>query len=217
MRATGWNVIEILDGHSNVSSIVHALLAARTSDKPTFINIRTVIGFGSLSAGNAKTHGAALGAEDIVNLKKTFKLDPEEHFILPQEMYDFFADVATRGKQLEMDWNKSLDKYSQQYPDLAAEFKLRMEGKMPVDWTKLIPSKEELPTEAVASRKSAGIVGNILSEKLQNVLIGTADLTPSCNVAFPNKVDFQSVSVRIFYCLLTALTKRSLICAPHAT
>ena len=195
MRATGWNVIEILDGHQNVSSIVHALLAARTSEKPTFINIHTVIGFGSLSAGNAKTHGAALGAEDIANLKRTFKLNPEEHFVLPQEMYDFFADVASRGQELESEWNANLAKYSQQYPELAAEFKLRMEGKMPADWSNFIPSKEELPTEAVASRKSAGIVGNVLSERLQNILIGTADLTPSCNVAFPTKVDFQSVSL----------------------
>jgi dihydroxyacetone synthase len=195
MRATGWNVIDILDGHSNVSSIVHALMAARTSDKPTFINIRTVIGFGSLSAGNAKTHGAALGAQDIAQLKETFGLNPEEHFILPPEIYDFFADVASRGKQLEADWNSNLEKYSQQYPELAAEFKLRVQGKMPTDWTKLIPSKDELPTEAVASRKSAGIIGNPLSACLKNILIGTADLTPSCNVAFPDKVDFQSVSL----------------------
>jgi dihydroxyacetone synthase len=51
MRATGWNVLDVLDGHSNVSSIVHALLAARSSDKPTFINIRTIIGIGSGKAG----------------------------------------------------------------------------------------------------------------------------------------------------------------------
>src|SRR5688572_17073119 len=80
MRATGFNVVDILDGHSNINVIVQALLEARQSDKPTFINIRTIIGFGSKAAGNAKTHGAALGADDISAIKQSFDLNPEEHF-----------------------------------------------------------------------------------------------------------------------------------------
>jgi dihydroxyacetone synthase len=196
MRATGWNVIDILDGHSNVTSIVHALLSARESDKPTFINIRTVIGFGSLKAGNAATHGAALGVDDIRTLKEKFGLNPEEHFVLSPEVYSFFEDVAPRGKQLEATWESTIDAYSSAHPELAAEFKLRVAGKMPADWTKLIPSKEQLPKEPTATRKSAGIVGNPLGENLRNFLIGTADLTPSCFVAYSKKVDFQSPDLR---------------------
>lgn len=94
MRAIGWNVIDILDGHSNVASIANALLSARRSDKPTFINIHTAIGFGSLKAGNAATHGAALGVEDICTLKEKFGLNPEEHFVISHEAYSFFEDVA---------------------------------------------------------------------------------------------------------------------------
>jgi dihydroxyacetone synthase len=196
MRATGFNVIDILDGHSNVSTIVHALLSARSSDKPTFINIRTVIGFGSSKAGQASTHGAALGADDIVNIKKTFGLNPEEHYTLPSEVYDFFKDVPQRGQQLEADWQSSLTAYGKEYPELAAEFKLRVAGKMPTDWTKFIPKKEDFPKEPTATRKSAGLVGNPLGENLQNFLVGTADLTPSCNVAYSKKVDFQSPDLR---------------------
>jgi dihydroxyacetone synthase len=196
MKATGFNVIDILDGHSNVSSIVHALLSARNSDKPTFINIRTVIGFGSLKAGQAATHGAALGPDDIANIKKTFGLNPEEHYVLPSEMYEFFKDVASRGQQYEADWASKVDAYEKEYPELAAEFKLRVAGKMPEDWTKYIPKKEDFPKEPTATRKSAGLVGNPLGENMKNFLIGTADLTPSCNVAFPKKVDFQSPTLR---------------------
>ena len=97
MKATGFRVVDILDGNSNVSAIVQALLEARTSDKPTFINIRTVIGFGSQRAGDAKVHGAALGPDDVANIKKSFGLNPEEHLHIPQDVYDFFADVADRG------------------------------------------------------------------------------------------------------------------------
>lgn len=196
MKATGWEVIDILDGHSNVSSIVHALLQARSSSKPTFINIRTVIGFGSDKAGTAATHGAALGLDDVVNIKKTFGLNPEEHFVLPQQVYDFFSDVATRGKQLEEEWATTVSAYEKAHPELAAEFKLRVEGKMPADWTKFIPKKEELPLELTATRKSAGIVGNPLGENMGNFLVGTADLTPSCNVAYKKKVDFQSPELK---------------------
>jgi dihydroxyacetone synthase len=175
-------------------AIVNALVAARSSDKPTFINIRTTIGFGSRSAGEAKTHGAALGAEDIAHIKRTCGLNPEEHFHLPQEIYDFFSDAVPRGQALEADWQAKLDNYTEKRPDLATEFKLRVAGRMPDDWTKCIPNKEQLPTEPFSSRKSAGLVTNPLGERMHNFLIGTADLTPSCNVAFNNKVDFQSVS-----------------------
>ncbi|EON62589.1 transketolase [Coniosporium apollinis CBS 100218] len=196
MKATGWNVIDVFDGHSNIGAIVQALMTARSSDKPTFINIRTVIGFGSLMAGNAKTHGAALGAEDVANIKKAFGLNPEEHLVIPPEVYDFFREVADHGEQLEADWNSTIKAYTETYPELAAEFKLRVEGKMLDEWTKYIPKKEDFPTGPTASRKSAGLVGNPLCENVKNFLIGTADLTPSCNVAYNKKVDFQSPELR---------------------
>ncbi|KZL75354.1 dihydroxyacetone synthase (transketolase) [Colletotrichum tofieldiae] len=217
MRATGWNVLEILDGNSNVSgmsfgslefglwrsiltleqlAIANALLVARSSDRPTFINIHTTIGFGSVKAGDAKTHGAALGVDDVANIKKSFGLNPNEHFTIPQDVYDFFRDAPERGRAYEADWSATIQKYTKEYPELAAEFKLRTEGKMPDDWTKYIPSKDEFPTAPTATRKSAGIVGNPLGEKMKNFLIGTADLTPSCNVAYNQKIDFQSPELR---------------------
>lgn len=65
---------------------------------------------------------------------------------------------------------------------------------MPADWTKCIPNKEDHPTASTASRKSAGVITNALGQTVKSILVGTADLTPSVNVAFKNKVDFQSVS-----------------------
>ncbi|KAL3299726.1 transketolase [Colletotrichum asianum] len=151
MRATGWNVLEVLDGNSNVAAIANALIAARSSDRPTFINVRTTIGFGSLKAGDTKTHGAALGVDDVANIKKSFGLNPDEHFHIPKDVYDFFADAAERGKTYEADWSSTFQKYSQEHPELAAEFKLRVDGKMPNDWTKYIPSHDQLPTEPTSS------------------------------------------------------------------
>jgi dihydroxyacetone synthase len=194
MIATGWDVIDVFDGDSNVGAIVQALLRARTAVKPTFINIRTVIGIGSAAAGNAKAHGAAFGPADVANIKKNFGMDPEEHFVLPDTVYDYFSDVAVRGETYDAEWSALVDAYSQQYPELAAEFKLRVAGQMPVDWKQFIPSKESLPTTPISSRKSAGLVCNSLAVNLKNFLVGTADLTPSVFMDWSKKVDFQSVS-----------------------
>ncbi|KAL9561626.1 hypothetical protein ACKAV7_014182 [Fusarium commune] len=196
MEATGWNVLDVFDGDSDVTAIVNALIAARSSDKPTFINIRTTIGFGSAKAGNAKTHGAALGVDDVANIKKSFGLDSNEHFHIPQDVYDLFADVRVRGDAYEAEWLETVQRYKKADPVLGTEFGLRVAGKMPDDWTKCIPSRSELPTEPTASRKSAGILTNLLGERIKSFLVGTADLTPSCHVAFNNKVDFQSPDLR---------------------
>jgi len=179
MIASGWNVIDIHDGHSNVTGIVEAMIKAKTSDKPTFINIRTIIGIGSAKAGNAGCHGAAFGAADVANIKKNFRLNPEEHFVIPQDVYEYFGEVKSRGEEYVSEWKSKLERYSQRYPGLAAEFKLRVEGKWPQDWEKFIPSKESLPTAAISTRKSAGFVCNNLALNLNNMLVGTADLTPS--------------------------------------
>jgi dihydroxyacetone synthase len=195
MRACGWNVLDIYDGVSNISGIVHAFVQARGSDKPTFINIRTVIGFGSAKAGDAGTHGAAFGAEGVKHVKESFGMDPEDHFVIPQSVYDFFHEARSRGERCEAEWSALVDSYSREYPDLAEEFKLRAAGKMPQDWSKYVPSKESFPTKPTPSRKSAGIVCNPLAQNMMNFMVGTADLSPSVNMTWKGKVDFQHVSI----------------------
>lgn len=130
----------------------------------------------------------------MANFKRRFGLNPDEHFHIPQDVYDFFSDIPGRGDAHEAGWQNALVKYQNEDPALAAEFALRVAGKMPEDWTKCIPRTEDQPTAPTATRKSAGIVTNNLAVNINSVLVGTADLTPSVNVAYKNKVDFQSVS-----------------------
>lgn len=151
---------------------------------------------GATQAGTADVHGAALGVEEVANLKRSFGLDPNEHFHIPQDVYDFFRDMPSRGEAHEASWQAKLAKYRVEHPILGAEFDLRVAGKMSDDWSKYIPQKEDHPTSSTASRKSAGVVTNALGENINSFLVGTADLTPSCNVAYKNKIDFQSVSTR---------------------
>ncbi|KAJ5954432.1 hypothetical protein N7501_008711 [Penicillium viridicatum] len=192
MRATGFNVIDVYNGNSDVAEISNALIAAKLSDKPTFLNIRTTIGYGAAQAGTADIHGAALGVDEVANFKRRFGLNPDEHFHIPQDVYDFFSDIPGRGETHEAGWQNALVKYNNEYPVLAAEFALRVAGKMPEDWTKCIPRTEDQPTAPTATRKSAGVITNALATSINSFLVGTADLTPSVNVSYKNKVDFQS-------------------------
>lgn len=196
MLACGWNVIDIEDGNFDIKGIVHALKKARNSkEKPTFINVRTLIGIGSQSAGDAKTHGAAFGAEDVAGIKKAFGMDSTKHFEISDEVYQFFREAVPRGQKIELEWNKLIEAYSASYPELAAEFSLRRAGKFTDDWSKFIPAKEGFPTTPTPSRKSSGLVCNPLAQNIKNFMVGTADLTPSVNMAWPGKVDFQDPSL----------------------
>lgn len=197
MVASGWRVIDVADGNHDVEGIVAALTEAHSStDKPVFVNVRTVIGIGSKVAGDAKAHGAAFGAEDVANIKKNAGFDPEKHFQIPQAVYDYFAEVRERGRKLETEWADLLAQYRGEYPDLAREFESRVKGEFPEDWRAIIPKKEDLPTAPTASRKSAGLVCNPLAAKLSSFMVGTADLSPSVNMIWKGKTDFQHPDLR---------------------
>ncbi|KAK4499227.1 hypothetical protein PRZ48_009740 [Zasmidium cellare] len=197
MRAVGWNVLEVADGNHDVDSIVKALVQARASkDKPTFINIRTVIGVGSQVAGDAKAHGADLGEKDVAHVKRTYGMDPEKKFVVSDEVYDYFREAVPRGQKLEQDWTHLVSNYAKEHPELAAEFDKRVKGEFLDDWTKLIPQLPDLPTEDTPSRKSAGTALQPIAEKCRNVVVGTADLTPSVNMAWKGKVDFQNPDLK---------------------
>lgn len=197
MRACGWNVIDVENGSHDIETIVRALITAKTSkDKPTLINVRTVIGIGSKSAGDAKAHGAAFGAEDVANIKRSSGLDETKHFQVSEEVYDYFREAKSRGRQLEAEWKELLSEYRTKYPDLADEFALRMKGEFTENWEEIIPSKESFPTSPTPSRKSSGLVCNPLAENIKNFMVGTADLTPSVNMVWKGKVDFQNPDLK---------------------
>lgn len=193
MAASGWNVIEVLDGSSDVQALVDAFSAARRNqDKPTFINCHTVIGIGSAVAGDAKAHGAAFGAEDVENIHKFFGFDPQDRFNVPNQVYDFFRKDQNYRAGLVHQWESLLGLYCKSYPELGAELRQRIKGELPCNWQEVIP--KSFPTSPTASRKSAGLVCNPLAKAIPNFMVGTADLSPSVHMSWSGNVDFQSVS-----------------------
>ncbi|USP76422.1 hypothetical protein yc1106_03696 [Curvularia clavata] len=190
MRACGWDVIDVEDGCFDIEGLVEALNKARSStDKPTFINVRTIIGVGSAVAGDAVAHGAAFGASDVANMKKTYDFNPDEHFVISDEVRKFFEDLPSKGQDLVRSWEEKVKQYESKYPEEGAEFRRRVEGRLPENWQSLIP--DSFPDTPTATRKSSGLVFNPLAEKINNFMVGTADLTPSVNMVWKGKVDFQ--------------------------
>ncbi|KAF7114688.1 hypothetical protein CNMCM5793_009639 [Aspergillus hiratsukae] len=195
MRACGWDVIDVEDGCYDVEGIVRALEQARTSqEKPTFINIRTVIGLGSHVAGTAEAHGAAFGASNVAEMKKANGFSPDEFFVIGETVRDFFHDLPAGGEGYVREWNELVKGYTAEYPELGEEFQRRVRGELPANWKDLMPSS--FPEKPTASRTSSGLVFNPIAKEIASFMVGTADLSPSVNMIWPGKVDFQHPELR---------------------
>ena len=189
MAATGFDVIDIEDGCYDINGIVAALNQSRKStEKPTFINVRTIIGLGSAVAGDAVAHGVAFGAEDVADMKKAYGFDTEKHYEVSDTVRTFFSDLPPRGEAWVQDWHSLYSKYSKAHPELAAEFSNRLSGELP-QFESLIPSS--FPQKPTATRASSGLVLNPIAQHINNFMVGTADLTPSVNMSWKDKEDFQ--------------------------
>ncbi|KAF7555090.1 hypothetical protein G7Z17_g2444 [Cylindrodendrum hubeiense] len=165
MRETGWNVIEIPDGASNITAITNALFSARTSDKPTFIKIHTSMRFGSFEAADA-SQNVGLRADEVSNIKTSLGLNPDEIFYMPHEVYDFFADVRSCGGMHEAEWQASLDKYERHHPFLADQLRFLVAAKTLNNRLECLPEQSPSGIEVTELRDSKGLlsIGHLTPE-----------------------------------------------------
>jgi len=190
-KSYGWHTITVEKGDSDLAALRAAIDEAhQVTDKPVFITVKTTIGFGSSKQGTEKVHGSPLGAEDVANVKKKLGFDPAQSFYVPEEVKAEYAKLKVKGKSLEDEWNALFEKYAAQYPDLAAELKRRIEGKLPADWKKALPTfKPEDPGKA--TRQFSQIVINSLGKAIPELIGGSADLNPSTLSYLDCSKDFQ--------------------------
>lgn len=198
-EAQNWHVLDVDDGCFDILGIKRSIEEAKKiSGKPVLINIRTVIGIGSNVENNAKAHGAAYGIEETKRIKKVNGFDPEKFVEVSDKVYDFFRSgnegSVERGMNFEREWKKRLQIYKEKYPELYEEVITRIHGKLPSGWKSSLP--EEIFGEN-ASRKSSGLTITPLAAKYPQFFVGTADLSPSVNLLWPNKIDFQNPNVKV--------------------
>ncbi|EHH1047672.1 transketolase [Vibrio parahaemolyticus] len=179
-EAYGWHVIPAVDGH-DADAINAAIEAAKADPRPTLICTKTIIGFGSPNkSGSHDCHGAPLGAEEIAATRKELGW---EHgpFEIPQEVYAEWSAKET-GAVKEAAWNEKFAAYEAAYPELAAEFKRRVNGELPAEWeekaSQIIADLQAHPAN-IASRKASQNALEAFGALLPEFMGGSADLAPS--------------------------------------
>jgi transketolase len=179
-EAYGWNVIRNVDGH-DVGAVDAAIAQARTSDKPTIICCKTIIGKGSPNLqGGDKVHGAALGDKEVAAVREHLLWDPVP-FDIPADVYGAW-DARAQGAEVEARWNQVLAAYCEQYPQLAAEFERRMRGELPGNFDQVLQAAVASAVEKkenIATRKASQNAIQALAPSLPEFLGGSADLTSS--------------------------------------
>lgn len=193
-EAFGWEVLTVEDGNSDLDSIEKAIAQAQKSkDKPTLIQLKTIIGFGSLQQGTHGVHGSPLKADDIKQLKEKFGFNPEQSFVVPQEVYDQYNAHAAEGAAAEQEWNKLLNSYAEKYPNEAKDLHRRLTGELPEGWEKALPVYTPADP-AIASRKLSETVLAKIESVIPELVGGSADLTGSNLTRWKAAVDFQAPS-----------------------
>ncbi len=180
-EAYGWRVIRNVDGH-DVDAVDDAIRRAKTSsDAPTLIVCKTIIGKGAPQRqGTAKAHGEALGSEEIARTRAALGW-PHAPFEVPSDIREAWSAKA-RGAAAQARWTKVMDSYTQAHPALAAEFLRRMKGELPKGFAQTaVDLMVKLHTDAqtVATRKASQMALEAFTQALPEMLGGSADLTGS--------------------------------------
>ena len=177
-KAMGFQVLEVKDGN-DLAEIGKAIEEAKANkEQPSFIKINTKIGFGSPKEGSADVHGAPLGADNIIAMKKKLDWPSEEPFFVPEEVYENYKAKAESLAKKEEEWKCLFKEYCEKFPEMKVlwdEFK---------DENKALELLEDedfwnYEDKADATRNLSGKVLNKLSAKLPTLFGGSADLAPS--------------------------------------
>ncbi|MFC7372273.1 transketolase [Fictibacillus iocasae] len=187
-EAYGWQVLFVEDG-TDLDSIEKALEAAKAdTSKPALIEVKTVIGHGSPNkSGKSASHGSPLGLDEIKLTKEAYKWTFEEDFHVPSEVTEHFAALKEEGKKKQQAWDELFKSYEDKHPELAAELKTAIAGKLPENWDSDMPDFDK----PIATRATSGAAINALSKKVPALFGGSADLAGSNNTLMKDEKNFS--------------------------
>jgi transketolase len=189
-EAYGWHT-QVVDGGEDVVAIEEAIEAAKAeTQRPSFIALRTVIGYPApKKMGTGKAHGAALGAEEVAAVKTILGFDPEQSFQVDDDVLGHTRQALDRGKAAHAEWNEKFEAWAQANPErkkLADRLSTRT---LPEGFADNLP-KWEPDAKGVATRKASGEVLNALAEPLPELWGGSADLAESNNTTMKGADSF---------------------------
>lgn len=188
-EAYGWQHILVKDGN-DLDEIEAAIEAAKAeTDKPTLIEVKTVIGYGAPKEGTSSVHGAPIGEEGITAAKAVYGWEYPD-FTVPEEVAARFKEtMIDEGQKAEEAWNEMFKNYEHAHPELAKQFKEAFAKQLPEGWEQELP-KYELGTSA-ASRVTSKETIQAISKVVPSFWGGSADLSASNNTMVAAEKDFE--------------------------
>lgn len=188
-EALGWETLYVEDGN-NIEKIEIAIkLAKLDSTKPTLIEIKTEIGYGTpAKQGKASAHGEPLGADNIVAMRKFLEWDGDGEFFVSDIVREHMSKLVEAGKNEEEEWIVKYSNYKEKYEELANEFESWNNLDLPMEF---LNSDDFWSFEKdLSTREASGISINRIADKVPNLFGGSADLAPSTKTIMKNREEF---------------------------
>jgi transketolase len=187
-EAYNWHV-QVLEDGNDIDAISAAVQRAKEeTTRPSLIKVRTHIAYGSPNkVDSASAHGSPLGADEVRLVKQFFGFNPDESFVVPAKVLEFYRHAGEKAGRLEEEWKSLFAAYGQQFPDLAAEYESILAGRMSQEWEKSIPSFKSTDGKngQMSTRIAGGKVLNSIAASLPGLIGGAADLSPSTETNMP--------------------------------
>jgi transketolase len=194
-EAYGWHV-QVVEGGENVVGIEKAVEAAKkVTDKPSFIAVRTIIGYPAPTKMNTGgVHGSALGAEEVAATKKILGFDPDRSFEVADDVIAHTRALADRGRAVHESWQSGFDAWASREPERKKLLDRLLARELPAGWDADLTHWEP-GSKAVATRAAFGQVLNDVAPKLPELWGGSADLAGSNNTTINGVKSFGPPSI----------------------
>ncbi|BBZ44625.1 transketolase [Mycobacterium parmense] len=194
-EAYGWHVQRV-EGGENVVGIEEAIANAKAvTDRPSFIELRTIIGYPAPKLMNTgKAHGAALGDEEVAAVKKILGFDPDKTFEVRDDVIAHTRKLVDRGREAHEKWQADFDAWAQREPDRKALLDRLTAEKLPEGWDADIPTWKP-GDKALATRAASGKVLSAVGPRLPELWGGSADLAGSNNTTMDGVKSFGPPSI----------------------
>lgn len=194
-EAYGWHVQTVESGEDVVAIEKAAREAQKVTDKPSFIRIKTVIGYpapNKMNTGGA--HGAALGDEEVAATKEILGFDPQETFHIDADVLEHTRGLVERGAQAHADWQQRFDAWAEKNPEAKQLFDRMQARQLPEDFAAELPtwSTEDKP---LATRKASEATIQALAAALPEMWGGSADLAGSNNTVIKGADSFGPTTI----------------------
>jgi transketolase len=194
-QAYGWHVQHV-EGGENVVAIEEAIAEAKAvTDKPSFISVRTIIGYPAPKLMNTgKAHGSALGDEEVAAVKEALGFDPEKKFAVSDEVISHTRELVQRGKAAHEKWTADFEAWAKREPERKKLLDRLTAEELPDGWDADIPHWEP-GDKALATRAASGKVLSAIGPHLPELWGGSADLAGSNNTTKDNVKSFGPPSI----------------------